>query len=141
MTPRTILRHLAGMFMGMAVVLGLPADAQEYQPYPSPKVTIEQWQRYLATVRAALDRTMEIYSDEHVVAFTDRATRTFYIFTSKDHPAHPAWITRQLVEENGQVKVRQIGYFAGAEEPFAAFFADYLQRNKKLLEDVELRNQ
>jgi hypothetical protein len=125
----------------LAAGLAATAAAQEFQPYPAPKVTIEQWQQYLAQVQAALDRTMEIYDDEHIVVFTDRTTRTFYIFTSKKHPAHPAWITRQLVDEGGKINVRQIGYFAGAEEPFAAFFQQYLERNKKLREDVERRNQ
>jgi hypothetical protein len=132
---------LAGIVMGLAIAFAPAAGAQEYQPYPSPKVTVEQWQKYLATVRAAHDRTIEIYDDEHTVVFTDRATRTFYVFTSKEHAAHPAWITRQLVEEDGRVTVRQIGYFAGPEEPFARFFQDYLQRNEKLRQDVERRNQ
>jgi hypothetical protein len=141
MTQRRNRHRLVALVACLGAVLSTAAEAQEYQPYPTPKVTIEQWQQYLATVRAALDRTMEIYSDDHTVVFTNRETMTFYIFTSKNHPAHPAWITRQLVEENGQVNVRQIGYFAGPEKPFDQFFQEYLQRNKKLSEDVGRRNQ
>ncbi|MGH8242228.1 MAG: hypothetical protein ACRETY_02640 [Steroidobacteraceae bacterium] len=117
------------------------ATAQEFQPYPSPKVTVEQWSRYLDTVRARLESTAEIYEDKNLVAFSDQATRTFYIFTTKRHPAHPAWITRQMVEQDGQVNVRQIGYFAGAQEPFDALFGEYLKRNEELRENVGRRNQ
>jgi hypothetical protein len=77
----------------------------------------------------------------NVVVFSDPTTRTFYIFTTKDNPAHPAWITRQIVEEGGKVNVRQIGYFAGAQEPFDRMFSAYLQLNEQLKHEVEQRNQ
>lgn len=131
-------------FAATLAVASLPcgsAGAQDYQPYPSPRITVEQWQRYLAIVRAHHEGSIEIYKDKHLVGFTDASTRTFYIFTTRRHPAHPAWITRQVVEEDGQVKVRQIGYFAGAEEPFDALFREYLQRNEDLRDSVGRRNQ
>jgi hypothetical protein len=57
------------------------------------------------------------------------------------HPAHPAWITRQMYEEEGVVRVRQIGYFAGSTEEFAKLFLEYQKRNEELKEDVERRNR
>lgn len=117
------------------------AHAQEFQPYPSPRITVEDWQRYLATVRANHEASAEIYDDKQIVVFTDLATRTYYIFTAKGHPAHPAWITRQIVGEGGQVNVRQIGYFAGAQEPFDRLFGEYLKLNQELRESVERRNR
>jgi hypothetical protein len=115
--------------------------AQEYQPYPAPRITVEQWQRYLEIVRSNHEATADIYKDQDLVGFSDQATRTTYIFTTKDHPAHPAWITRQVVEVDGKVHVRQIGFFAGAEEPFAALFREYQRRNEQLSKDVQRRNQ
>jgi hypothetical protein len=117
------------------------ALAQEYQPYPAPRITVEQWQRYLEIVRKNHEATAEIYKDEHLVGFSDQATRTTYIFTTRKHPAHPAWITRQVVEVDGKVHVRQIGFFAGEEEPFAALFREYQRRNEQLSKDVQRRNQ
>ena len=52
-----------------------------------------------------------------------------YAFTTKGHPAHPAWITRQVVESEDTVDIKQIGYFAGDEEPFAKLFQQYLELN------------
>jgi hypothetical protein len=115
--------------------------AQEFQPYPTPRITVEQWTSYLATVRSNLEQSAEILADKHVVLFFDPSTRTHYIFTTKDHPAHPAWITRRIVEEDGQVHVRQVGYFAGREEPFAQLFREYQRMNEELRENVERRNQ
>ena len=122
-------------------LMAASAFAQEYQPYPSPQVTPEQWARYGESVRQLHGDSVEMFKDKQLVAFADMRTRTFWLFTMKDHPAHPAWITRQMYEEGGQVRVRQIGYFAGKEEEFAKLFAEYLQRNEELKADVERRNR
>jgi hypothetical protein len=122
-------------------LMASPVLAQEYQPYPTPRITPEQWAKYGEAVQQKHGATAEIFKDKNLVAFSDPRTRTFWIFTLKDHPAHPAWITRQLYEEGGLVRVRQIGYFAGSEEEFAKLFHEYQQRNELLKEDVERRNQ
>jgi hypothetical protein len=46
-----------------------------------------------------------------------------------------------MYEEGGQVRVRQIGYFAGSEEEFAKLFLEYQKRNEELKDDVERRNR
>jgi len=129
---------LAGM---LGLVVSSALLAQEYQPYPSPQITPEQWANYGETVRRYHGDSLEIFQEKKLVAFADQRTRTFWVFTMKDHPAHPAWITRQAYEEGGQVRVRQIGYFAGSEEEFAKLFLEYQKRNEELKEDVERRNQ
>jgi len=126
---------------GTLWLMATPALAQEYQPYPTPRITPEQWAKYGEEVRQNHAATAEIFKEKKLVAFSDPNTRTFWIFTMKDHPAYPAWITRQLYEEGGQVRVRQIGYFAGSEDEFAKLFQEYQQRNELLKEDVERRNQ
>lgn len=118
-----------------------PAAAQEFQPYPEPRITPEQYARYAEQVREAWESTADIVKQEHVIVFSDPDSRTFWIFTTRDHPAHPAWVTRQLVEEGGQVHVRQVGYFAGNEEAFAKLFREYQDRNEQLAEDVQRRNR
>jgi hypothetical protein len=125
----------------LALLLAGPAVAQEFQPYPEPRITAEQYARYADQVLQTHGYSTEILKDQKLIAFSDQRTRTFYVFTAKDHPAHPAWITRQLVEENGQVRVRQIGYYAGNEEAFAILFREFQNRNKQLMEDVARRNQ
>lgn len=135
--------RLAHVVLCLAAALGsaAPALAQEFQPYPSPKITVEQWVNYAARVRQNFESTAEVLKGMHLIAFSDLRSRTFYIFTTKDHPAHPAWITRQMVEDGSQVRVRQIGYFAGSEEEFAKLFRDYQQRNEQLQDEVQRRNQ
>jgi hypothetical protein len=100
-----------------------PALAQEFQPYPSPKITVEQYVNYAKKVQESLGDSAEILQGMNLVAFSDMRTRTFYIFTTKDHPAHPAWITRQMDEEGGQVHVKQIGYFAARKRNSPSYSA------------------
>lgn len=129
------------LLLVVTLVMEIPALAQEFQPYPTPRITVEQWSRYLEAVKANLGSTAEILPEKNVVVFVDMSSRTHYIFTTKDHPAHPAWITRRIVEEGGQVNVRQIGFFAGPEEQFAALFREYQKMNERLRDDVQRRNQ
>lgn len=117
------------------------ARAQEFQPYPTPQITPEQWMSYADLVREAHAASVQFVREEKVLVFSDLRTRTFWVFTTRDHPAHPAWITRRMVEENGQVNVQQIGYFAGSEPEFAKLFRSYQERNAQLMEDVQRRNQ
>jgi len=125
----------------LLALLAGQAWAQEFQPFPEPKVTPEQYAAYADQVRQAFGFTADFIREDNVIVFSDERTRTFWVFTTKDNPAHPAWITRQMVEENGQVRVRQIGYYAGSEPAFAKLFRAFQDRNAKLMEDVQRRNQ
>ena len=135
----------ARTFLARAAVTGAlvaaPSSAQEFQPYPAPQISAEQFARYAEQVRQGFGATAQIVREEKVIVFSDMRTRTFWVFTTKDHPAHPAWITRQMYEDKGQVNVRQIGYFAGSEPEFAKLFRSYQERNAQLMEDVARRNQ
>lgn len=138
MRPTNLPTRLAALALLLA---GAPALAQEFQPYPQPQVTPEQYARYAEEVRQWHGATADVVPEDNVIVFSDQRTRTFWVFTTKDNPAHPAWLTRQMVEENGQVRVRQIGYFAGSEAAFAKLFRAFQERNAKLMEDVARRNQ
>ena len=125
----------------LGLLLAGTAAAQEFQPYPQPQVTPEQYARYAEEVRQLHGATADVVPEDNVIVFSDQRTRTFWVFTTKNNPAHPAWLTRQMVEENGEVRVRQIGYFAGSEAAFAKLFRAFQERNAKLMEDVARRNQ
>ena len=141
MKPAEYPRLLAASLSLAAILAAAPTLAQEFQPYPTPQITREQWAQYAEQIRQTYLASAEILAGQNQVAFSDMRTRTFWIVTTKDHPAHPAWITRQMVEEGGQVHVRQIGYFAGSEPEFAKLFRFYQERNAQLMEDVARRNR
>ena len=124
-----------------ASLLGGAAASQDFQPYPAPRISPEQFILYAEQVRQSYGASADIIKEEKAIVFSDMRTRTFWVFTTRDHPAHPAWITRQMVEDGGQVNVRQIGYFAGSEPEFAKMFRSYQERNAQLMEDVQRRNR
>jgi hypothetical protein len=124
-----------------AIAMSWPLLAQEFRPFPTPRISPAQWQNYLDEVSEKHGPTREAAPTEKLVVFHNRAAFTTYVFTETGHPAHPAWITRQVVQEGGSVNVRQIGYFAGDEPPFAALFRAYLQVNQRMREEFERKGE
>ncbi len=111
--------------------------AATYNPYEDSKVTVEQWQEYYDVVEAEFGETKEEVTGAMLVFFEDASSSTNYAFTLPEHPAHPAWITRKLVEEDGDVSMQQIGYFAGEEEPFSELFQDYSELAYQIKSELE----
>ena len=111
--------------------------AASYSPYQDSKITLEQWQAYYELVQHEFGETREELSRALLVLFEDAASSTYYAFTLPGHPAHPAWITRKLVDEDGEVSMQQIGYFAGEEQPFSELFQDYAELAYQLQSDLE----
>jgi len=125
------MRAIALVFL--TLLLGEVA-AQEYEPFPQARITPQQWQQYFTEVSSKHAGSRREFPAEHLVVFEDRETYTAYAFTQPGHAAHPAWLTRRVVEGKVGANVRQIGYFAGEEEPFRKLFNAYLQLNAQMFE-------
>jgi flagellar motor protein MotB len=127
------------IFIAIAGLLALSAFAQEYMPFPEARINEAQWRSYLEKVKSSHGDSKRAFPDEYLVIYEDRKGGMFWAFTTPQHPAHPAWITRQIaVDQSGQTKVNQSGYFAGQEQAFAKLFNDYLtltERTKKNLQN------
>jgi hypothetical protein len=122
---------------GLAIVAcaALAANAQEFRPHPQARITAAQWQAYFDEVKAKHKATEQAFDAEHLVLYNDAKTLMSWAFTTPGHPAHPAWVTRQPVTDGTQVKIRQIGFYAGDEEAFRKLFATYLVMTSKMQED------
>jgi len=118
-----------------AFLLCSQLHAATYKPYPEANVTTDQWQEYFDIIVTEFGDTRDEIPEARLVLFTDEASSTFYAFTLDDHPAHPAWITRRLVEQDGAIAIQQIGFFAGEEQAFADLFDDYLALSDQLSQD------
>ena len=123
------------------LLLGSGAQAQEFKPYPRANITEAQWQAYFDEVREKHGATVQDIEDQKLLVYTDAATSTIYGFTKPGHPAHPAWIARKLEQRGDSLQVGQIGYFAGAEPPFAKLFREYIALNEKMKEDIDRRRK
>jgi len=125
---------LAGL---LAVTFSCASSAQEYKPYPTANISVEQWQQYHLKVKSTYGDSAREFPKEFLVVYQDKKDTIFYSFTMPGHPAHPAWITRQVEEKNGQVFTNQIGYFAGKEEEFAKLFHSYQELTARTVNKIQ----
>lgn len=144
-----LLRTLWTVTLGLAVATAqtvTPALAQAqkaqshaaiaFKPHPTANISEPQWAAYFTLVKAAHGKSMQRFPDLHLLVFEDGAG-AFYAFTQPGHPAHPAWITRKLVEKGGGLSMDQIGYFAGDEASFAKLYQQYQVLTQKAIEQLK----
>jgi hypothetical protein len=127
--------------MLVACVFATPLLAATYNPYEDSEITPEQWQAYYDIVQSEFGDTKQEVPDAMLVFFEDASSSTHYAFTLPEHPAHPAWVTRKLVERDGDVSVELVGYFAGDEEPFSELFQDYAELTYQVQSDLEAQTE
>lgn len=120
----------------IALLLTSSLHAATWKPFPDAEITEQQWQEYFDSVVAEFGDTRDEIAEAKLILFTDLLNSTFYAFTAKDHPAHPAWITRKLVEQEGTISIQQIGFFAGEEQAFSDLFDDYLALSDRLQQEM-----
>lgn len=107
-------------------------SAQELHPYETNHISEQQWQTYFYAVQNKHGDSAREVRLQHLIIFKDRETTTTWTFTQLGHPAHPSWIARRLIVTGNDTSLSQVGYFAGEDAPFVAFFQEQLQLNKKL---------
>ena len=101
------------------------AWAIDVKPYPTADITADQWNNYHELVSKNLASSRRAYDSHKLEVFSDEKTRASIAFTMPGHEAHPCWVTRYVTEENGEVSLSVIGYFAGNEEAFKKLFYQY----------------
>jgi len=109
----------------LLVLFSVGVSSTEFKPYALAEITTEQWASYFEKVSQAFPKTVQDHPEQHLIVYFNNKERLSYAFTKEGHPAHPAWVTRQVVEAEGTIDMVQIGYFAGKEKPFAALFRQY----------------
>jgi hypothetical protein len=120
----------------IAAPIVFPVLAQEYMPFPAARITETQWKSYFEEVNKTHGNSKRDFPSEHLVVFEDHKALMFWAFTKPGHPAHPAWITRRIVEQSGKASTNQIGYFAGEEQPFAKLYNDYLALTESTVKNL-----
>ena len=117
---------VVSMFAASALAADIP-----FQPFDTPKVTLDQWTAYHEAVKAAFGSTVQERPAERAIVYLDESTQTQYIFTTPSNPAHPGWISRRLVTKSDASSIEQVGYFAGSLEAFTLWFQTYQQANER----------
>ncbi len=144
MHPKFLRRSGVLSVVSIVLVAIAPASivlSQSLEPFESPRVSETQWRTYFFEVESAHRDSLERLDAELLIRFRDRGAATVWTFTQVGHPAHPGWITRQVVETAGQTNIRQVGYFAGDEEAFVILFQKFLEQNKRIQERLNEQSQ
>jgi len=113
------------------LLAGAPASAQEFQPYPKPRISETEWQTYFIAVQTAHRDSEERIDEQHLLTFLDDERGIQWAFTTLGHPAHPGWIARRLVEQDGDQRIQQVGYYAGSEQDFVLWFRSVLELTQR----------
>ena len=96
--------------------------AIEVEPYESQKISDEEWNKYHDSISSQLSETRRAYDSHKLEVFSDDQARASIAFTMPGHEAHPSWVTRHVVVEDGALFMKVVGYFAGNEKAFKAPF-------------------
>jgi hypothetical protein len=107
------------------VAFGFPnarADGPVKSRFDTAEITEQQWQKYLAEVRAGPDVSCEERQDSLQYICDSSAKYTIWIFTLPGHAAHPA-VTRGIMliqnTRNGTiVSIDRSGHYAGDHAAF-----------------------
>ena len=106
--------------------------ALDIKPFPKAGVSTEEWKSYYEEVKNSIGETEKIAIEQRLVTYVDKTKNAHYAFTLENHPAHPSWVTRVIVENSGDLSVQQLGYFAGSEPEFAKLFSLYQEVNENM---------
>lgn len=123
------------MIKTLAILFALVSPltmALDFEPYQTARITAAQWEDYYLSVRGNYRDTEQVHADRYLVTYSDDSARMSVTFTLAGHEAHPAWITRKIVEQGGIIELTQTGYFAGNERSFAELFEEYERLNQRI---------
>ena len=122
--------------VALLIFFSVGVFATEFKPFPSAEITTEQWSTYFEKVRKAFTSTAQDHPAQNLIVYFNNKEGLSYAFTKVGHPAHPAWVTRQVVESEETIDMIQIGYFAGKEAPFAVLFRQYQDLTERTKADM-----
>lgn len=96
--------------------------------YKTAKITVEQWQRLLAEVKAMPGIKCSDYVQKQYVC-DSAAQRTIWVFTAVGHPAHPA-VSRGILFVNrvpggAMLGIDRSGHYAGDRAAFEKWMQEF----------------
>lgn len=117
---REFLRTLG---LALLVVTGVAFAADAQQRFPTPRITLDQWNEYLKETLAipGIDRK----ESTRQITLTDSRTMTIYAFTQPGNPAHPGVVVRVLVSGPDGYSVRRIGHYVGDASIFEKWWHEF----------------
>ena len=107
------------------------------KPHRTADISVQQWQYYYQIATIKYSNSVYSYEDKCTTQIGAEDIKANIYFTHPCHSAHPAWVTIYLVEENQNLSLGQIGYFAGNEAAFAQMFKSYALLREKMIQETK----
>jgi hypothetical protein len=118
---RSILRSVCLVFSIAA--LGGATAAELGWRFPTDKITLEQWQEFQAEVLAKPG--IERQEAANQLVLTSSKERAIYVFTQRQHPAHPAVVVRAIVTHDGVTSLKRMGHYGGDRGAFDNWWREF----------------
>ncbi|WP_444907872.1 hypothetical protein ACJJIR_07565 [Microbulbifer sp. SSSA008] len=78
----------------------------------------------------------EEYSYKKIAVPSERTT---YYFTLPEHPAHPAVVIQEVIEENGAIYLQATGITAGDRDIFEQWLRNFEQMHERVRKQMQNR--
>jgi hypothetical protein len=108
--------------------------ADEGWRFPTDRISFDQWQTYRDEIRS-LPNARILEENNQLIIFPEQSD-IIYVFTTFGHPAHPAVVKRQVVENSGGISMRRQGHYAGDEVEFRKWWREFDELDRQLRESI-----
>ena len=82
------------------------------------------------------DPNVEIRQNEGWTIASSRAASTLWSFTPENHPAHPSFVKREVVKENGSIFIRTTAKCGAEKLVCDQLIRDFIELNNRVRKDV-----
>ena len=82
------------------------------------------------------DAKVEIRQKESWIIASSKEYRTVWSFTPKSHPAHPSYVKREVVEENGTISIKTSAKCGAEKTVCDQLIRDFIKLNNRVRDDV-----
>lgn len=76
-----------------------------------------------------------------IIQFVDKSKGQVFLVTKEGHPAHPAIVSRQVIEVNGQLAIKMNGDGGGSKEALKIWIDYMASEDNKIVEQKKNRSK
>ena len=120
---------VAALVVALGACTTLPSkdDGLGYQGYSSESEAVGEMLRRLKS-----DPNMKVRMDRGWTIVSSDSGRTLWSFTPEDHPAHPSYVKREVIEKNGAIYIDTSARCGSGKLVCDKLVRDFIDLNNKV---------
>ncbi len=107
------------------------SDGLGYEGYNRDGETVEG-----TLTRLRNDPGIKIRTERRWTVATSKSGRVIWSFTPKDHPAHPSFVKREVIEKDGRIYINTSARCGSEKHVCDKLARDFIQLNNKALDHM-----